>query len=122
MSTKLWIGLITFYILAQLICNFVENEAMITQANTDNITSFISYSQTTSVDSATGNTVTWFDKMWDFISEVVFFDYTIFKNVDPVTGVATDNNWVIFRYLLIAIGIVVIIEVFLVGRRLIFGS
>lgn len=110
----------TLFILAQFVCNFVEDESMYTSAMAEDIQGMTAYDETTSVTDI-GNTVSWFDKAWDFVSKLVFFDYTIFKHYDPETGVITANNFVIFRWMLMAIGIVLIIEVFVLGRRLILG-
>jgi hypothetical protein len=58
----------------------------------------------------------------DTFGKVVTFDYTMFKdihNLDPVTGKPMANDFAIFRYLLIGIGIVMIVELVLVLRQII---
>jgi hypothetical protein len=43
----------------------------------------------------------------------------MFKDYDPATGTTTANDFAIFRYLLIAIGAVMVIELVIVLRQVI---
>ncbi len=112
MHRGLWIAMVTFYILGQLICNAVEDNSML--VNTD-VTEVTTYSQTVSVD-ALGQISAVLGKAWSFIDKYILFDYTIFKTVDPGTGVATDSPLVIFKYILIGIFSIMIIDLFRVLR------
>lgn len=105
MSTKLWIGTIMFYVIAQVLCGIVDGSAMITDSS--DLSGLASSSITSSQDT-TGTPATYVTMTGSFFSslgKIVFFDYTIFRNPD-----GTANDFVIIRYLLIAIGIVILIE------------
>jgi hypothetical protein len=120
MSSRLWIGMITFYVLAIVICNVIEGAQMTTGISTD-MTPMTQYSQTKSTDSA-GNTADFWTvgaSTLATIGKVVTFDYSVFKDYDPGTGTSTANDFVIFRYLLIAIGAVMIFELILALRQVI---
>lgn len=120
MSTRLFIGMITFYILAQVMCNVMDGNPMVQGVSTD-MTAGTQYSQVTSEDSNqnTANFWTMGASTLSTIGKIVVFDYSMFYEVDPVTGVKTANDWSLIRYLLIAIGIVMIIEFVIVLRQII---
>jgi hypothetical protein len=112
--------MLMFYILAIVICNVIEGAQMTATISTE-LDTVTAHDNTKSTDSV-GNVA-------DFISlgpsalatvgKIIFFDYTMFKdinNIDPVTGKPMANDFAIFRYLLIAIGVVMIIELFIVIR------
>jgi hypothetical protein len=118
MSTKLFIGIIMFYIIAQVLCNIVDGNAMVTAANVADTGDLANSSVTTSTDSS-GTPATYVSMAGSFfttVGKVIFFDYTIFRNLD-----GTANDFVILRYLLIAIGIVIIVETAIVFRQIIAG-
>lgn len=116
MSAKLWIGTIMFYIIAQVLCNVVDGSAMIT--NSTDLSGMTGSSVTQSQDT-TGTPATYMSMGSNFFSslgKIIFFDYTVFRNVD-----GTANDFVIIRYLLIAIGVVILIESAVVFRQILAG-
>ena len=116
MSTKLWIGIIMFYIIAQVLCNIVDGLAMMT--STDDLAGLSSSSITQSQDT-TGTPATYVSMAGGFFSslgKIIFFDYTIFRNLD-----GTPNDFVLIRYLLMAIGIVILIESAVIFRQILSG-
>jgi hypothetical protein len=117
MSSRLWIGMITFYVLAIVVCNVIEGAQMTQGINTD-MTSMTQYSQTKSTDTVGNISDFWTPGVNALatIGKVITFDYTIFKDYDPGTGTSTANDFVIFRYLLIAIGFVMVLEIILAIR------
>lgn len=123
MSSRLWIGMLMFYVLAIVICNVIEGAQMTTGVNTD-MTSMVQHSQTKSTDTA-GNVADFWTvgaSTLSTIGKVITFDYTMFKdvnNLDPVTGLPMANDFAIFRYLLIAIGVVMVVELVIVLRQVI---
>jgi len=93
---------------------------MATGISTD-MTALSQYSQTESVDTA-GNKADFLSlggNVLSTIGKVITFDYTMFKDYDPGTGTSTANDFAIFRYLLIAIGAVMIVELVIVLRQII---
>jgi hypothetical protein len=117
MSSRLWIGMIFFYVLAIVVCNVIEGAQMTTGISTD-MTSMTQYSQTKSTDTV-GNIADFWTvgaNTLATIGKVVTFDYTMFKDYDPGTGTSTANDFAIFRYLLIGIGFVMILEIILAIR------
>lgn len=120
MSSRLWIGMLMFYVLAIVICNVIEGAQMTTGISTD-MTAMTQYSQTKSTDTA-GNTADFWTLGANTLStfgKVITFDYTMFKDYDAGTGTTTANDFAIFRYLLIAIGAVMVVELVLVLRQII---
>jgi hypothetical protein len=120
MSSRLWIGMITFYVLAILVCNVIEG-AQMTQGISSDLSYMTQYSQTKSTDTA-GNVADFWTVGANTLStfgKIVTFDYTMFKDYDPGTGTSTANDFAIFRYLLIAIGIVMVVEIVIVLRQII---
>ena len=120
MSSRLWIGMLMFYVFAVVICNVIEGAQMATGISTD-MTALSQYSQTESVDTA-GNKADFLSlggNVLSTIGKVITFDYTMFKDYDPGTGTSTANDFAIFRYLLIAIGAVMIVELVIVLRQII---
>lgn len=116
MSAKLWIGTIMFYIIAQVLCNIVDGSAMIT-SSTD--LTGLSESSITQSQDTTGTPATYVSVSSNFFSslgKIIFFDYTIFRNTD-----GTANDFAIIRYLLIAIGIVILIESVIIFRQILSG-
>ncbi len=116
MSTKLWIGTIMFFIIATICCNVVDGNNMIT--STSDLAGLQSSSVTSSQDTS-GTPATYFSMGANFFSslwKMVTFDYTVFRNTD-----GTPNDWVVIRYLLIAVGIAIIIETALVFRQILSG-
>jgi hypothetical protein len=120
MSSRLWIGMITFYVLAIVICNVMEGAQMTATVNTD-LGFMTEHKQTATVD-AVGNTADFWTvstNMLNTFRKVIFFDYSMFydiNNLDPVTGKPMANDFAIFRYMLIAIGIVMVVEVVIAIR------
>ena len=119
-SSRLFIGMIMFYIMAQLICNLVEGQSMVYGVSTD-MTSGTQYQQTTSTDTSGNKADFWTmgANTLSLIGKVVTFEYSLFYDVDPATGAVTANDFSIIRYLLIAIGIVMVIELVIVLRQII---
>jgi hypothetical protein len=121
MSTRLFIGLLTFYVLAQIICNFVEGNNMVTNANIMEAQENLEHQHTVTVDTE-GTEGSFVSKSINFITKVVFFDYSLFYDIDPVSGEKTANNLVILRYMLLAIGVVVLIELTITFRKALLGG
>lgn len=119
-NLKVWIGMMMFMVLATMACNVLENNDMIMPDNVAEIQALTEHSSTTSV-SSTGESVTFIDKSWGFVSRLVLFDYSVFKQVDPNTGEITDHPLVVIRYLLICIGVGLIIDLFIIARRVTLG-
>jgi len=120
MSSRLWIGMLMFYVFAIVICNVIEG-AQMTQGVSTDMTSMTQYSQTKSTDTA-GNVADFWTMGANTLStfgKIVTFDYTMFKDYDPATGTTTANDFAIFRYLLIAIGVVMIVEIVIVLRQIV---
>jgi hypothetical protein len=119
MHRGLLIGIITLYILAQLICNAVEDQAMLTSTNISDVQDMMSHSTTVSTD-ALGQIVSSitgvFSTIGTWINKYILFDYTIFKDYDPVTGTTTANQLAIFRFLLIGMGFAVLVDFYRVLR------
>ena len=112
MSVKL-VGMIWLFLLAHLICNVMEGESYIVTAdNQAELMEISEYSQTTTQDADTGGVWTIIEKAWDFISKLVFWDYSIFYDIDPVTGVQTANDFVIIRLFLMSMGVALLIWVY----------
>ena len=120
MSSRLWIGMLMFYVLAIVICNVIEGAQMTSGISAD-MTPMTQYSQTKSTDTA-GNAADFWTpgvSTLSTIGKIITFDYTMFKDYDPATGTTTANDFVIFRYLLIAIGVVMVFELILTLRQVI---
>ena len=116
MSAKLWIGTIMFYIIAQVLCNIVDGSAMITSSSD---LSGLSDSSITQSQDTTGTPAAYFSMGQNFFSSlgrIIFFDYTVFRNID-----GTANDFALIRYLLIAIGVVILIESAVVFRQILTG-
>ncbi len=112
--------MITFYVLAIVVCNVIEGAQMTQGVNTD-MTAMVQHSQTKSTDTA-GNVADFWTvgaNMLSTFGKVVTFDYTMFYDYDAGTGTSTANDFSIFRYLLIAIGIVMVVEIIIVLRQVI---
>ena len=123
-SPKLLIGLIWIFILIQIFCNWFEADDMYTGMNISATENTTQYYITESVDT-TGTPASFISVakgIWDFCGKLFLFDYSIFKDVNPATGVETANWLSVFRYLLIAIGAVMWIDLAITGRRLILGG
>jgi hypothetical protein len=118
-SPKVMIGLIILFVIAQILCNWVDNKPMMSGTN-PNILVDPNTNRPIPIDINTPVTVV--NSVVKFCSELFFFDYTVFYNIDPITGVATDNDFVIIRWALIAFGLVMWLDILLTGRRLIFGG
>ena len=120
MSSRLWIGMLMFYVLAVVICNIIEGASMVQGVDTS-MTNLTQYAQTESVDTA-GNKA----NFWELgkstlatIGKIITFDYSMFYDVDPSTGVKTANDFSIFRYLLMGIGAVMVVELAIVLKQVI---
>jgi hypothetical protein len=119
-SSKVLIGIFWLYVLLALMLNFYEGAAM--QRDTD-ITDMAGYSSTTStldtggniattiwqsvLDSPVGTVISWVNKYF-------LFDYLFFRDLNAVPdsdGQYPYNDFVLLRWLLVAIGIVLIIQI-----------
>lgn len=118
MDKGLLLFFLSFWITAQVICNFVDGNDMVTSANVADLGSMASSTTTTSVDT-TGTPATYVAMGTGFfekVNKLAFFDYTIFRNLD-----GTANDFVIFRYFLIAIGLITIVMAAYVFRSIFVG-
>jgi len=98
-----------------------EGDAMVTAANLENMQSSMQYDVTTSTD-VDGNSQTFIDKIFgwvgdsvvapvsDFFGKYIFFEYTLFYNVDPITGARTANDLTIVKMFLMALGIGLLVD------------
>lgn len=117
-NTGLMIGLIWFYIISQVCCNFYGGRAMYDNVDIQN-EGATNYTITTGADSQ-GTSITWIDtasSVWDWIKKLFAFDYACFQEAD-----GSPNDFFIFRILLIGISVVLWIDVALTLRRLVTGS
>jgi hypothetical protein len=112
------IALMVFFVLAQILCNWVEDNPLVYNASPNILVG--SDDKTIPIDIQAP--LTFVNRIINFCGDLFLFDYSVFKDVDPVTGVATDNDFVIFRYILICFGVVMWTDVLLTARRLIFGG
>jgi hypothetical protein len=135
-SPRLLIAMLMLFVLAQVICNFMEGNQMIHAAEGEDISEAWEFTQTTSVDTL-GTAITWIDKPIDFMKKVFAFDYNMFYDVyvgyTETTCTAAGGAWqsdstckfandfTIIRYLLMCIGIIMWVELALVLRRLTLG-
>lgn len=118
-SSKVLIGVIWMYILLVLMLNWYEGAAM--QRGVD-ITDLTSYSATTSTLDSGGNVVT---TIWqsildspvggviDWVNKYLLFDYAFFRDLNATpdaSGQYPFNDFVIFRWMLVAIGIALIVQ------------
>lgn len=116
MSAKLWIGTIMFYIIAQVLCNITDGSAMITDSTDLAGMTESSITQSQDTTGTPGTYVSMGTGFFASLGKIIFFDYTIFRNTD-----GTASDFAIVRYLLIAIGIVILIESAIVFRQILLG-
>lgn len=117
-NTGLMIGLIWFFMIAQVSCNFYGDRDMYENVDIRN-QGAAEQSITTATDTE-GTGVTWLDVgagAWDFITKLFAFNYPCFQNTD-----GSDNEFIIIRYLLIAVGFVMWIDIAYTIRRIARGS
>jgi len=118
-SSKVLIGIIWMYVLFTLLLNFYEGATM--TRGTD-ITDLTTYSTTTTSLDTSGNVMA---TMWqsildspvggaiNWINKYLLFDYSFFRDLNAApdsSGTYPFNDFVIFRWLLIAIGIALIVQ------------
>lgn len=141
MSTKLFIGLLMFYVIAQILGNITDGGQMMTSANVADIQNMQDHGVTTSTDSsgATAQFISTGTGFFGTLAKVVTFDYSLFYDIDSTVTDATScaaiggtwqtdyltckvaNNLSILRYLLMALGVVIIIEAIILFRQIIVG-
>ena len=122
---KAFVGIMWFFILAQMICNMWGGRDMYDNANpypisVDKSDNYTIYQTDQTVDSLGKTTsVPNFDigQVGDFFAKLFTFDYPIFENDD-----GTDNDFVVIRWMLVCVGLIMWIELFLTIRRMILGS
>lgn len=123
MSSRLWIGMLMFYVLAIVICNVIEGAQMTQGVSTD--LDYMTATDTTKSTDTAGNIanfVTLGPNALGTFGKIIFFDYTMFKdihNIDPATGRPRANDFAIIRYLLITIGVVMVVELVITLRQII---
>lgn len=123
-SPRLLIMLLWLFIGAQVICNWFENDDMYAGTNiaaTENVTNYY-ISSSTDTSGVVTSFVDFGREVAAFCGKLFLFDYSLFYNVDSTTGAKTANDISILRYLLIAIGIVMWIDLALTGRRMLLGG
>ena len=118
MSTKLFIGTLMFYVIAQILCNICDGNAMVTNTNVADIGGLGTSSVTTSTDSSgtPAQYVAMGSSFFTVVGKLVFFDFTVFKNLD-----GTSNDWIILRYLLICLGIMLLVETAIIFQQIVAG-
>lgn len=122
---KAFVGIMWFFILCQLICNIwggrdiYEDVAPypISQNNADNSSMYLADQTIDSLGTSTSVPAFNIVKIIDFLNKLFFFDYPVFENDD-----GTDNDFIIIRWMLICIGIIMWIELFLLLRRMTVGG
>lgn len=117
-NSGLMIGLIWFYILSQLACNFYGDRNMYDNVDIQN-EGAVDYTITTGADTQ-GISTTWVDtaaSVWDWGTKLFAFDYACFQESD-----GSPNDFLILRLLLIGISVVLWIDIALTLRRLSMGS
>ena len=129
-SSKVLIGMITFFLLATLMLNWYEGNAM---TDNTNILSDSEYETTTTNPDTSGDVImTMVQGVLDFGSGIIefvnkyfLFDYICFRdlNATPYTNAQGDteypyNDFVILRWMLVAIGIVILIQLALSAKSL----
>lgn len=121
-SSKVLMGLIILFILSTVLLNMYQSIAMTTNtsvfemitANTENITG-TNPDTTGKINVAIMSSVLSTTKsIGDWINKYFLFDYAFFRDLhstpNPVTGEYPFNDWVILRWMLVAIGAVVLLQ------------
>jgi len=139
LPTKLLIGLLTFYILAQLICNALSGEDMLTSTNVIAISETPQTSATGVTEPDTGASAEFALPGSGFINrlkEIFLFDYPMFYDVrsglsesqcstaggtwqSSTSTCKIANDFSLFRYMLIVVGFVTLIGVGLALKSII---
>lgn len=107
-SSKFLIGVIWIFLFAQLICNFYEGQTMYNNVTMEAFTQYDTTTQTDTLGTAI-RAPSIVDEVITALGRIFLFDYSIFKNIDvdpDANGDYPDNGFVFIRYLLIAIGAV----------------
>ncbi len=122
-NPRMLISFLFLFTISQLVCNMFEGNEMYANMNISSADNATEFTTTTMGDSGGGTStlVSAGNSIWHFMSKLLFFDYTIFYNVDSVSGEKTANDFSIFRYLLICMGIVMWIDLALTLRKVIAG-
>lgn len=118
MDRALFLFFFFFWITSQLICNGIDGNPMFTDSNVIDLGSSMSSSTTTSTDTS-GTPATYVamgNSFFDKVNKLAFFDYTIFRNID-----GTANDFIIFRYMLIVVGLVMLITAAIAFRSIFTG-
>ena len=120
---RLYMGMVFFVLLGWMLGGIAEGQTqIITQTQSNDIMGTVGYTQTTAVSSNTGNPLVFFDSAWDFIDKVILFDWTVFYDVDPITGTQTPNLWMFIRIMLICVlGSTLLITILLTLRSVTLG-
>lgn len=114
MPNRLLIGMLSFLILVSVVCNMLEGQnAYVTGAPLDS--ELINRDYTTSTTTS-GTQSNFISMAINFLDKYILFHYSLFYDVDPVTGVNTDNDFAIIRYLCIMILVVIAINLFILLR------
>lgn len=109
-NSKVYMGLIMFWLIATMICNWYQGASMYNEMST-NVSELTGYETTTQTDAlgTAARAPSISDSIIDVLGKIFLFDYVLFKNIDnppDANGNYPDNGFVFFRYLLIAIGAV----------------
>lgn len=110
--TRLLIGMLFFYIFAQILCNIGEGNQPTTNTDLTDMQAMTQFNTTTTSSSSQPSQAypTASPTLWNKISQILFFNYSLFYDYDPVTGNKTPNIFMLLRYFLVAIGIVILID------------
>jgi len=115
MPIRLLIGYLSFVILIVTpVCNMLEGTNQIVDQNAFG-SNVLQHSYTTST-STSGTDANFLSMSLEWIDKYIFMDYSVFFDIDPVTGERTDNMFAILRYALIVIGIALLINLFFYAR------
>ena len=96
MPLRFFVGMFAFIVIAVTIpCNMLEGEDDYLQGSIADEMVQHSYTTSTTTSGTETNFITaaisWFDKY-------ILFDYSVFYDIDPVTGAQSPNDFAVIRY------------------------
>lgn len=114
MPLRFFVGMFAFICIALTIpCNMLEGEDEYLSGSIADEMVQHSYTTSTTASGTESNFITtsisWFDRY-------ILFDYSVFYDVDPVTGVKTANDFAVIRYFAIICLIGLFLSIFFLMR------
>ena len=114
MPLRFFVGILSFLLLVALACNMLEGEnTYVTGAPLDSELIDHSFSVSTTSSGTNSNFIT---MGIDWIDKYLLFHYSVFYDVDPVTGTQAPNDFVIIRYMCIIMMVGLLINLFVLFR------